>query len=245
MFKSIYIRLAFTNLKKNKRSYLPFLVTSIITIMLFFDMSIIMDNSGIKEMPGAGSMRSILGFGTVIVAIFACVFLFYTNSFLIKQRRKEIGLYNVLGMGKKEIAIMMFWESLMVGGASILAGILGGIILGRLMFLLLYKIIGYQTSLQYEVTGSSISTTLILFAVIFFVAFVSNLIQVRKANPIELLRGGNVGEKEPKTKILLTVFGVVTIAAGYILANIVENPDRKSTRLNSSHPSSSRMPSSA
>ena len=114
MFKSIYIRLAFPNLKKNKRSYLPFLVTSIITIMLFFDMSIIMDNSGIKEMPGAGSMRSILGFGTVIVAIFACVFLFYTNSFLIKQRRKEIGLYNVLGMGKKEIAIMMFWESLMV-----------------------------------------------------------------------------------------------------------------------------------
>ena len=113
-------------------------------------------------------MRSILGFGTVIVAIFACVFLFYTNSFLIKQRRKEIGLYNVLGMGKKEIAIMMFWESLMVGGASILAGILGGIILGRLMFLLLYKIIGYQTSLQYEVTGSSISTTLILFAVNFF-----------------------------------------------------------------------------
>ena len=80
MFKSIYIRLAFTNMKKNKRSYLPFLVTSIITIMLFFDMSIIMDNSGIKEMPGAGSMRSILGFGTVIVAIFACVFLFYTKQ---------------------------------------------------------------------------------------------------------------------------------------------------------------------
>lgn len=224
MFKAIYIRLAFTNLKKNKRSYLPFLVTSIITIMLFFDMSMIMDNSGIKEIPGADSMRSILGFGTVIVAIFACVFLFYTNSFLIKQRRKEIGLYNVLGMGKKELSIMMFWESLMVGGVSIFVGILGGIILGRLMFLLLYKIIGYQTSIQYEITGSSISTTLILFAAIFFVAFLFNLIQVRKANPIELLRGGNVGEKEPRTKVLLTLFGVATIAAGYILANIVENP---------------------
>lgn len=224
MFKAIYIRLAFTNLKKNKRSYLPFLVTSIITIMLFFDMSMIMDNSGIKEMPGTDSMRSILGFGTVIVAIFACVFLFYTNSFLIKQRRKEIGLYNVLGMGKKELSIMMFWESLMVGGVSIFVGILGGIILGRLMFLLLYKSIGYQTSIQYEITGSSISTTLILFAAIFFVAFLFNLIQVRKANPIELLRGGNVGEKEPRTKVLLTLFGVATIAAGYILANIVENP---------------------
>lgn len=224
MFKSIYIRLAFTNLKKNKRSYIPFLVTAIITIILFFDMCMIMDNSGIKEMPGAGSLKSILGFGTVIVAIFACVFLFYTNSFLIKQRRKEIGLYNVLGMGKKELSIMMFWESLIIGGVSILMGIFGGIIFGRLMFLLLYKIIGYQTSLQYEVTGSSISTTLILFAAIFFVAFLSNLIRVRKANPIELLHGGNVGEKEPRTKILLALFGVATIAAGYIMANIVENP---------------------
>lgn len=224
MFKLIYIRLAFTNLKKNKRSYIPFLVTAIITIILFFDMCMIMDNSGIKEMPGAGSLKSILGFGTVIVAIFACVFLFYTNSFLIKQRRKEIGLYNVLGMGKKELSIMMFWESLIIGGVSILMGIFGGIIFGRLMFLLLYKIIGYQTSLQYEVTGSSISTTLILFATIFFVAFLSNLIRVRKANPIELLHGGNVGEKEPRTKILLALFGVATIAAGYIMANIVENP---------------------
>lgn len=224
MFKLIYIRLAFTNLKKNKRSYIPFLVTAIITIILFFDMCMIMDNSGIKEMPGAGSLKSILGFGTVIVAIFACVFLFYTNSFLIKQRRKEIGLYNVLGMGKKELSIMMFWESLIIGGVSILMGIFGGIIFGRLMFLLLYKIIGYQTSLQYEVTGSSISTTLILFAAIFFVAFLSNLIRVRKANPIELLHGGNVGEKEPRTKILLALFGVATIAAGYIMANIVENP---------------------
>lgn len=224
MFKLIYIRLAFTNLKKNKRSYIPFLVTAIITIILFFDMCMIMDNSGIKEMPGAGSLKSILGFGTVIVAIFACVFLFYTNSFLIKQRRKEIGLYNVLGMGKKELSIMMFWESLIIGGVSILMGIFGGIIFGRLMFLLLYKIIGYQTSLQYEVTGSSISTTLILLAAIFFVAFLSNLIRVRKANPIELLHGGNVGEKEPRTKILLALFGVATIAAGYIMANIVENP---------------------
>lgn len=224
MFKLIYIRLAFTNLKKNKRSYIPFLVTAIITIILFFDMCMIMDNSGIKEMPGAGSLKSILGFGTVIVAIFACVFLFYTNSFLIKQRRKEIGLYNVLGMGKKELSIMMFWESLIIGGVSILMGIFGGIIFGRLMFLLLYKIIGYQTSLKYEVTGSSISTTLILFATIFFVAFLSNLIRVRKANPIELLHGGNVGEKEPRTKILLALFGVATIAAGYIMANIVENP---------------------
>lgn len=140
MFKSIYIRLALTNLKKNKRSYVPFLLTSIITIMMFFDMYMIMDNSGVREMPGADSMRSILGFGMVIVAIFAFIFLFYTNSFLIKQRRKEIGLYNVLGMGKKELSIMMFWESLTTGGISIVIGLIGGAIFGKLMFLLLYKI---------------------------------------------------------------------------------------------------------
>ena len=133
MFKSIYIRLALTNLKKNKRSYVPFLLTSIITIMMFFDMYMIMDNSGVREMPGADSMRSILGFGMVIVAIFAFIFLFYTNSFLIKQRRKEIGLYNVLGMGKKELSIMMFWESLTTGGISIVIGLIFGIFNGYLV----------------------------------------------------------------------------------------------------------------
>lgn len=98
-------------------------------------MYMIMDNSGVREMPGADSMRSILGFGMVIVAIFAFIFLFYTNSFLIKQRRKEIGLYNVLGMGKKELSIMMFWESLTTGGISIVIGLIGGAIFGKLMFL--------------------------------------------------------------------------------------------------------------
>ena len=224
MFKSIYIRLALTNLKKNKRSYVPFLLTSIITIMMFFDMYMIMDNSGVREMPGADSMRSILGFGMVIVAIFAFIFLFYTNSFLIKQRRKEIGLYNVLGMGKKELSIMMFWESLTTGGISIVIGLIGGAIFGKLMFLLLYKIVGYETPLQYEISAGSVSSTVLLFAVITFITFAFNLLQVRKANPIELLRGGSIGEKEPKTKILLTLFGIASIATGYVLANIVENP---------------------
>ena len=183
MFKSIYIRLALTNLKKNKRSYVPFLLTSIITIMMFFDMYMIMDNSGVREMPGADSMRSILGFGMVIVAIFAFIFLFYTNSFLIKQRRKEIGLYNVLGMGKKELSIMMFWESLTTGGISIVIGLIGGAIFGKLMFLLLYKIVGYETPLQYEISAGSVSSTVLLFVAITFITFAFNLLQVRKANP--------------------------------------------------------------
>lgn len=224
MLKSIYRRLAITNLKKNRRSYIPYICTSIITIMLFFDMYMLMDNSGLAEMPGASSMISILASGSVIIAIFACVFLFYTNSFLIKQRKKEIGLYNVLGMGKKELALMMFWESFITGGISILAGLLAGGIFGKLMFLILYKIIGYSTSIQYEVSLSSIGTVIILFGSIFFVSFIFNLLQIQKANPVDLLHGTATGEKEPRTKIFLTLFGVITVGTGYVLANIVDNP---------------------
>ena len=177
-------------------------------------------------MPGADSMRSILGFGMVIVVHLCFIFLFYTNSFLIKQRRKEIGLYNVLGMGKKELSIMMFWESLTTGGISIVIGLIGGAIFGKLMFLLLYKIVGYETPLQYEISAGSVSSTVLLFAAITFITFAFNLLQVRKANPIELLRGGSIGEKEPKTKILLTLFGIAVHCHRLCTCEYRGKPDR-------------------
>lgn len=224
MFKPIYIKLAATNLHKNRKSYLPFLITGIITVMLYFDLYMIMNNSGLNEMPGSGSLKSILGSGCVIVGIFSFIFLFYTNSFLIRQRRKELGLYNVLGMGKKELSVMMLWESLMTGGIVLASGIIGGVITGKLLFLLLYKIAGFESSFQYEISVRSIFHTLLLFAVIFLFTFLFNLIQVKKADPIELLHGGAVGEREPKTKVLLAVFGILTIGTGYVLANVVKNP---------------------
>ncbi|OUP00697.1 hypothetical protein B5F37_10245 [Drancourtella sp. An210] len=224
MFKGIYVKLAVSNLKKNRKSYIPYMITSILTVMMFYDIYMIAINTGIDDMPGDDSVRSVLGFGTVIVAIFACIFLFYTNNFLMKQRKKEIGLYNVLGMGKRNIAVMMLWESLFIGAGSIILGVLFGILMGKLIFLILYRILGYGTSFQYEISIQGITVTVLLFGTIFFVTLLFNLLQIRHTNPIELLHGGNVGEREPKTKVFMTILGLIMLVAGYVIANKVENP---------------------
>lgn len=224
MFKGIYVRLALSNLKKNKKNYLPYIITSILTIMIFYDMYMITINPGLKKIPGSASVISVLGVGAYIVGIFACIFLFYTNSFLVKQRKKEIGLYNVLGMGKKDIGFMMFWETVITSIGSLICGLLAGVLFGKLMFLILYRILRFKTEIIYEISGKAIQVTVVLFVAIFAATLLANLWAIRRANPIELLKGGAQGEREPKTKLILALFGVVTIAAGYVLANTVENP---------------------
>lgn len=224
MYKKIYVKLAVSNLKKNRKAYLPYMITSILTILLFYDMYMITDNTGLSKLPGSASVGSVLGMGSVLVGIFACIFLFYTNNFLIKQRKKEIGLYNVLGMGKGNIAVMMFWESFLIGGGSILTGCAFGILFGKLIFLILYRILDFPTSFDYEISVKGIAVTAVLFSCIFLATLVFNLFQIRHLNPVDLLKGGKVGEKEPKTKRILALFGVVTIGIGYFIANTVNNP---------------------
>lgn len=116
----LYLRLAVTNLKNNRRTYVPYMLTAILSIMMFF----MIDTLGrIKEIAGEGTMQVCLQYAAEIMVIFSVIFLFYTNSFLIKRRKKEIGVYNILGMGKFHIAKMMGIESLLIGGISILGGI--------------------------------------------------------------------------------------------------------------------------
>lgn len=224
VFKGIYIRLAVSNLKKNRKAYIPYIITGILTVMIFYDMYMISMNSSLEDVPGAATIQTLLRFGIVIVGIFACIFLFYTNHFLIKQRKKEIGLYNVLGMGKRNIAVMMLWESVIVGAGSIVCGILAGILFGKLFFLILYRIIRFDIAFDYEISGGGILATACLFTFIFLLTLLCNLLQIRFANPSELLRGQSAGEKEPKTKIVMTVFGIATLGAGYYIANTITDP---------------------
>ncbi len=158
------------------------------------------------------------------MVVFSVIFLFYTNSFLIKRRKKEIAVYNILGMGKGHIGRMLTVETLIVGGISIAGGIAGGMAFGKLMHLLLIRIIHYDVGMEFHISVQSVSDTVILFAFIFFLTWFYNLFQIRLANPIELLRGGSAGEKEPKTKVILALIGVVTMAAGYYLAVSTKNP---------------------
>lgn len=159
-----------------------------------------------------------------MIIVFAVIFLFYTNSFLIKRRKKEIGVYNILGMGKRHIARMMAVETILTAGISILGGLVFGIIFGKLMYLLLLKILYNSVDMQFSVNGTAIVQTVILFAGIFLLTYLYNILQIQLVNPVELLHGGNQGEKEPKSRWLLVIVGVAALGNGYWIALTTEAP---------------------
>ena len=220
MNSRIYSRLAVSNIKNNRKTYVPFIFTSILTVMMYYIIDALAGNDSIE----ITNVITVLRMGCGVMVVFSVIFLFYTNSFLIKRRKKEIAVYNILGMGKGHIGRMLTVETLIVGGISIAGGIAGGMAFGKLMHLLLIRIIHYDVGMEFHISVQSVSDTVILFAFIFFLTWFYNLFQIRLANPIELLRGGSAGEKEPKTKVILALIGVVTMAAGYYLAVSTKNP---------------------
>lgn len=219
-----YPKTAWNNLKKNAKNYVPYLLTCVITVMMFYVMCAIGKNDGISEMAGASNLQIILSYMNYIIGIFAVVFLFYTNSFLIKQRKKEFGLFEILGMDKANLAKLMCWETLITTVISLGAGILSGLLMGRLMFLILLKMLQFSVPLKFAVEPEALIQTMILFVLIFLASLISNIRTVRKVNPIELLHGGSQGEQEPKTKWLLVLIGVAAIGAGYFIALTTEAP---------------------
>ncbi|MFZ2538117.1 MAG: ABC transporter permease [Oscillospiraceae bacterium] len=224
MNKAFYPKLALSNLKKNSKTYIPYLLTCIGTIMMFYMMCAIGNNKGLDGVSGSEALKSILALGTVVIGIFSAIFLFYTNSFLVKRRKKEFGLYNILGMEKKHIAKMLFWETLFASIFSLIIGLIGGVIFSKLMFMLLLKLLNFSVPLAFSISIKAIISTIILFASIFLVALLFNLLQIRLAKPIELLHAGQHGEKEPKTKWIMTVIGVITLGIGYYMALTIESP---------------------
>lgn len=224
MNKSIYRKLALTNIKNNRRTYVPYLLTCIVTVMMFYIIYALTLNQGLKGVPGEVTFRMMLDIGISIVAIFSVIFLFYTNSFLIKQRKKEIGIYNVLGLGKRHIAKMLGFEMLITVAVSFAGGLIGGILFGKLVFLMLLRILHFDVGMKFAIEPDALIGTILLFGCIFGACLLYNLFQIRLSNPIELLRGGNVGEREPKTKVLLTTIGVLTLGGGYYIALSAEKP---------------------
>ena len=158
------------------------------------------------------------------LAIFSVIFLFYTNSFLIKRRKKEFGLFNILGMEKKHIARLMIWETIFVSFTSMVVGLVTGILGSKLMFLLLLNILSFEVPFGFYISWESIRATVILFAIIFILTLLNNLRQIHLSKPIELIKGGQTGEKEPKTKWILSIVGVLTLAGGYSIALTTESP---------------------
>lgn len=216
----IYEKLAVTNLKNNRKTYVPYIITAVLTVMMFYMIDALSRGKGVAM----NTLQICLQYATGVIIVFAVIFLFYTNSFLIKRRKKEIGVYNILGMGKRHIARMMAVETILTAGISILGGLLSGIIFGKLMYLLLLKIMHNSVDMQFSVNGTAIGHTVLLFAVIFLLTYVYNVLQIQLVNPVELLHGGNQGEKEPKSRWLLVVIGVAALGCGYWIALTTEAP---------------------
>lgn len=216
----IYEKLAVTNLKNNRKTYVPYIFTGVLTVMMFYIIDALSRGKGITQ----DTLKICLQYATGVIVVFAVIFLFYTNSFLIKRRKKEIGVYNILGMGKRHIARMMAVETILTAGISILGGLVFGIIFGKLMYLLPLKILHNSVDMQFSVNGTAIVQTVILFAGIFLLTYLYNILQIQLVNPVELLHGGNQGEKEPKSRWLLVIVGVAALGNGYWIALTTEAP---------------------
>ena len=181
-----YPRLALTNIKKNGKVYIPYLLTSAFTVMMFYLIYSLSVNSGVLKMDaGAQTMSMILGLGVYVVIIFSVIFLFYINSFIIKRRKKEVALYNILGMEKKHVMIMMFCETIVTTLISLAGGILLGVLFSKLMFLLLVKLVGFSTAISIGISTDAIVKTILIYTPIFMVSYLFNVIQIKLANPIE------------------------------------------------------------
>ncbi len=224
MSKTFYFRLAFDNLKKNAKMYIPFVLSCILTIMMYYMVFSLSMNPNMMNMIGGDVMQQILSLGIYVITVFAVIFLFYTNSFLIKRRKREFGLFNILGMEKKHLSIVIALESMIVFLVSMVLGIGIGILLDKAFYLLIAKMLNASIALGFYISYQSIVNSIILFLIIFVLMYLFSLIQINLSNPIELLHGDQHGEKEPKTKWLLALIGLICLGTGYYMSVSIQDP---------------------
>ena len=222
--RGFYWKLALTNLWNHRRVTVPYLLSAAGTILMFYALCALTLGLDEETMYGGSSVASMLYLGIFVIGLFAVLFLFYTNSFMMKRRKKELGLYNILGMEKRHIAHIIFRETLVLAALSLVVGIGLGILFSGVMFLVLGALLGTSVSFQFFVPALALQWTAVLFAAIFLLTMCYNILQVRLANPIQLLHGGEVGEKEPKAHWVLAVLGALLLGAGYYLALTVQDP---------------------
>ena len=218
MGKLLYPRLAWQNIKGDRRFFAPYFLALLGNVAAFYIMTALAVDPGMSQLHGAMYVQSFCFMGMFIAAVFSAVFLLYVNGFLMKQRKKALGLYNILGMGKSHIAAVLFFETLFVGGAGIVCGLLTGLLFHKLVTLALYNLLRFAVPFGFAISWDAMARTAILFGVLIGLTLLSNLNKVRVSKPIELLYGGQVGEREPRTKWFMTLLGVLTLGAGYYIA---------------------------
>ena len=225
MKTALYPRLAWDGLRKNKRLFLPYLLTCVCMVMMFYILSFLGSPETCALLPrGSNGAGLILNLGSAVIFVFSAIFLYYTNSFLIRRRTQEFGLYNVLGMGKRNLARIATWESLITAALSLAFGLALGIIFSKLAELGLLNMLGGEINYRVRIDAESVTRTLGLYAVIFALIWLSTVIRVGRSSAVALLRSESVGEKPPKANWALGLAGLMILAAAYYLAVSITNP---------------------
>ena len=213
MKTGFYPKLALDGIKKNKRLYLPYLMTCSGVVMMFYIIYYLASMPALDSMAGGATTKTMLGFGVWVIAVFALLFLVYTNSFLMKRRQKEFGLYNILGMGKKNLSITYLYETVILFVMSMGFGLIGGIALSNLAEMGLVRMLGETVSYDFTLNLKGVFNTIVIFALIFALLLIKGLISLWKLNPTALLKSENTGEKPPKANYLLGIAGIIILAA--------------------------------
>lgn len=224
MKNGLYTKLAWTGIQKNRKLYLPYMLTCIGMVMMCYIVSFLKYSPVFGSLPGGDTVQAFLNMGFGVMCVFSLLFLFYTNSFLIRRRKKEFGLYNILGMGKKNLALVLGIETLLIALITLAAGLFCGILFSKLAELGIVKILGGTADFSFHIDLQSIRDTLLLFVVIYTLLYLNTLRQLHLTNPIELLHSENAGEKPPKGNALVALFGAVLLIAAYVLAVSIEDP---------------------
>lgn len=224
MKRNLYPKLAWHGIMKNQKTYLPFLLTSVGITMMYYIVAHLTYSKSIYEMHGGQEMQMILSWGTAVIAVFAAIFLFYMNSFLMRRRKTEFGLYNILGMGKWNITRILLWQNLMLFMVSLIGGLGLGIVLSKLSELCAAKMLGNSSPLGFTIEPNAVRNTILLTAVSYALILLYSLGQIHVSKPIALLHGEKTGEKPPKARWLLALIGVVLLGVAYYLSITIKEP---------------------
>ena len=224
MRSRIYSKLAWTNICRNRKTYLPYMVSASGMVMMFFlTINLSMDPQ-VATFEEGNWMQLILRLGSIVIGLFSVIFLFYTNSFLMKRRKTELGLYHVLGMGKTHIASVLLWETLFTALLSIGAGAIGGMVFSKAAQVLLLRMMGRSIDYVFTLQPSALAYSVILFAAIFALIYGKSVIEISRQSTIDLLYSKAQGEREPRANFVLAFIGILSLGAGYVLAMTVQNP---------------------
>ena len=216
--KNLLPRMAATNIRKNGSTYLPYIGISVFAMFTYFVFDLILKNDIMYTLPKGVYALILVQIGFVLLGVIMVPFLYYTNSFLIKRRKKELGLYSILGLEKKHIGIMMFWESLMIYGIVIAVAIALGLLFSRLFFLLLLNLAKMPVNVEFSVSPKAVVDVMLFYAFITGLNLFVNLIQVGKTNPVELMGDAKSGEKTPRFTWIWSILGFLALGTGYYRA---------------------------